>query len=342
MERRLIDFAWHRPFAAALLATLLLCLGLFLATWGVATLRYAEFAADIADYGSLRARPAVPDDATATVSFRFKGATRFVTVPLAAEEIERSRALDTRLIFNSVGPVREAYLRTLVRTEARSAVIDRLVQRLRAQRDALALNDDQYVELMARFVQAIPYGVRDDRVHLPTQVLAENVAACDDRSVLLATLLTHEGYDTALFALDGLAHAAVGVRSDGPGFEGTGYAFIETNQPAFVGEAGSRYGSYAPWRFAPQVVRVGSGKMYRAEHEAAYIATTLRAAKDLARRLAPYTRLARTGPVQWRPAYAEAAEERERALQTVRLIEAYDYDRASLYRVLKGGSGSRL
>ena len=129
---------------------------------------------------------------------------------------------------------------------SRSSTIAQIADQLGRMRAGLGLDDDGYVELIARFVQEIPYGTLDGEVRLPVEVAASGSAVCDDKSVLLAALLVHEGYDTVVWAFDSQAHAAVGVRCLGPGMRGSGYAFIETTAPAYVGQVGGSYGTLPP------------------------------------------------------------------------------------------------
>lgn len=341
MRQRVLEFGRRRPVTAATCAIALLALstlGVVAAQWLFGIVRFSHLLTELRAERPAR-ESALSEANPASVSrihFRYAGATRFVEVPVSSAELASARDLDTRRVFASSRVVRGAYLRALVADESSGAIVPRVAARLAALRDKLELDDDQYVELMARYVQSIPYGEVDGRVRPPAQVLAENVAACDDRSVLLASLLVHEGFDTALFTFEGQSHAAVGVRSVDRGFRGTGYAFIETTRPAFVGEVGSRYVGYAAWRPLPHVVRVGGRTRYTAEAESSFIARQLEDARRRARYLARYKGLSNTGPTRWRRTYRAAEREQVEAQQLVALIEAYDFDREAIHDLLLG------
>ncbi len=228
-------------------------------------------------------------------------------------ELATARGLDTSRVFSSVGPVREAYVRQLVETMSRSGTIVQIADRLGGIRAELGLDDDGYVELIARFVQEIPYGTVDSEVRLPIEVVAMGSGVCDDKSVLLAALLVHEGYDTAVWAFDSQAHAAVGVRCLGPGMRGSGYAYVETTAPAYVGQITGSYGGYARWRRSPQMIPVGGTKRYTADLESEFVSRMADQAGWSARQLRPYWDRLRTSPPRWRSAYQEATEEQASA-----------------------------
>jgi hypothetical protein len=338
MVGKAIALARRRPVSAGLAAVVLATVLAIGASWLTSAARWAAFAAELAIEPKLAPASGGQAPIVSTFHFRYRGCTRFVTVEVPPAELDSDRALDTHQVFATTGPVRGAFLRTLVRERLDSAAVGSTVRQLRSARDQLGLDGDQYAEFIVRFVQSIPYGTVDGRVHPPAQVLAEGVGACDDRSVLLAVLLRHEGYDTALFVFDNQAHAAVGLRSTGPGFRDSGYAFVETNEPAFIGTVGGRYVGYAAWRPQAQVIRLGGRRVYSSEHEAVYVARSFERARALERYLRRYVGLAESGPAHWRAVYALQERRRVQAAQTVALIESYDFDRARLYEVLTSRS----
>lgn len=321
------------PLRASALLLMTAVMALAVGSWALATARWAAFAVQASAPGFDSMIEAETPE-TVSLHFRYKGCTRFVTAEVTRGELEFARALDTAAVFRAPRPLRAAYLRTLVWSQTKSATVRSVVSQLRDLRDELGLDSDQYAELIVRFVQAIPYGGIDGRVRLPAEVFADGIAACDDRSLLLASLLLHEDYEAALFAFDYQSHAAVGLRSTSDGFQGTGYAFIETNQPAFIGEAGGSYVSWAAWRRDPQVVPLGGTRSYAAEQEAFFVAEMLKRSHAATRRLDEYVRFARSGPDKWRPTYDEQVKRKFEAQRVVTLIEAHDYDRARLFEVL--------
>jgi len=126
-----------------------------------------------------------------------------------------------------------------------------VVTQLRAVRDELNLDGDQYAELMTKFVQTIPYDENRGYVdheskalgdpRMPVQVLVDGLADCDEKVMLLAALLSHEGYATAAFLYEQEQHMALALASEGEGFAGTGYVFIETTGVSYVSEVPTEF-----------------------------------------------------------------------------------------------------
>ena len=57
------------------------------------------------------------------------------------------------------------------------------------------LDSDEYLELMAVFVQSIPYKSQNlSSPKYPIETYGDREGDCDDKSMLLAGLLAHEGY----------------------------------------------------------------------------------------------------------------------------------------------------
>ena len=254
-------------------------------------------------------------------------------------ELATARGLDTSRVFSSVGPVREAYVRQLVDTMSRSGTVAQIAGQLGRMRAELGLDDDGYVELIARFVQEIPYGTVDSEVRLPVEVAARGSGVCDDKSVLLAALLVHEGYDTAVWAFDSQAHAAVGVRCLGPGMRGSGYAYVETTAPAYVGQIIGSYGGYARWRRSPQMIPVGGTKRYTADLESEFVSRMADQAGWSARQLRPYWERLRVAPPRWRSAYQEATVEQASAQQLAARLRLNRDDRGLAFALLTNSGG---
>ena len=179
---------------------------------------------------------AVGEPVHSVLPYYYRGRAYFVTVDVPAGELRLSRSLPTELVFSSRGPLRAAYLRAMVGVAQSDPVVSATCDQLRETRDRLGLDSDEYAELIARFAQQIPYGPAQPRFGSPAAVIADGHAVCADKSVLLAALLVHEGYDAAVVAIDANHHAAAAVRGTGPGFLSSGYAYVETTQEFYVGE----------------------------------------------------------------------------------------------------------
>lgn len=137
-------------------------------------------------------------------------------------------------------------------------------------RASMGLDDDEYVELMAAYVQSMTYespeGEQTPR--FPVETIVEGKGDCDDTSILLAGLLEREGYDTVLFYFEEENHMAVGVRGPGAGFMGTGYEYIETTDFSLPGVATENLQNGKTLVSEPFLIPIGEGtKVYTAGEE---------------------------------------------------------------------------
>jgi len=112
-------------------------------------------------------------------------------------------------------------------------------------RSKYSRTDDEYLELTTNFVQSLPCDSEsglhpDNPPRFPVQTFVDGTGNCDDKSLLLAGLLSREGYDIVLFLFIPEHHMAIGVRNSSFAFRDTGYMFIETTGPILIGEIPSR------------------------------------------------------------------------------------------------------
>lgn len=290
-----------RIAAAVLGGAALIALVAFLAT---SLLTFRAWSATAASVAAVR--PAGPVS-TSILPFRYRGRTRFLSVPISAEELAAGDRLRTDTVFAQPALARDAYLRVLVSTQATSRVVRTVATQLRALRDEMGLDHDEYVELLTCAVQDFSYGTPRSAFELPVQALAARRGVCVDRSLLLAALLVGEGYDAGLWTLSSDNHVAVAVRGVGEGYRGSGYAFVETTRRAYVGEVPERYTSIAEWQSAPRLVVFGRGRAYGADVQTALIVDERRQAEQAARDLEEYGRYAAAAVGRWRETYAGEA-----------------------------------
>jgi len=131
------------------------------------------------------------------------------------------------------------------------SVIESVLVDLRQIRDDNDFDSDEYVDLIIKFVQSIPYDYDRGLVEydspflgdprMPIQVLVDGMGDCDEKVMLLAALLAREGYDTAALFFEAERHMALGIRSETGGFEGTGYEFVETTGITYVSEVPTEF-----------------------------------------------------------------------------------------------------
>lgn len=124
------------------------------------------------------------------------------------------------------------YYRRWLQWEEQSRALDAALVALRVIRQDLALDNAQYAELLAAYVQTRPYDYVKFRTgegvkRYPATMLVEGIGTCEEKSMLLGGLLAKEGYHACLILLEDDNHMAVGIRSDAMSYKGEPYAFID-------------------------------------------------------------------------------------------------------------------
>lgn len=266
-------------------------------------------------------------------SFPFQESRCMVSVEIDEVELAAANRLPTGAVFGTSGWLRRRYVSELVNAQAASPVIERLATEFRRIRAERSLSSDEYLELMVSGVQAIPYGDPDDDTLLAAEVLAHGRGVCTDKSLLLGSLLVHEGYDTVLWVFSTQRHVALGVASDAAQFHGTGYAFVETTAPAFVGQAAAEYRALGPVARPPATIALGGGRSYGSGEQVEVILTELRRLQAISVTAEGYAAYARTS-LQHRDRYAARAMERWVADATATYILTNTSDRPGVYALV--------
>lgn len=168
------------------------------------------------------------------------------------------------------------YYRAFVDDPAQDALYTDILDGFHAIRQEHRYTDDEYAELLTVFVQSLPYdnlsAIHPDTLsRFPAETLVDGTGDCDDKSVLLAGLLSREGYNVSLLLFIPEHHMAVGLESDCLRYNDTGYLYIETTGLSFLGDVPKRLNQSekyvadgqtpgtTPLTSAPLVIRVGSG-----------------------------------------------------------------------------------
>jgi len=298
-----------------------------------AFLRGVDGMAAVADAPSIR---------PVTLTFRYAGQPYTLEVAVPEAEVTQSARVRTEHLFPLRDAVRERYFKRLVLAASRSGAVRSLADELRIIRLRERLDTDRYLELITRAVQEIPYGEVSREFLLPAEVLAGRSGVCSEKSVLLAALLSHEGYDTALIILDADGHVAVGVGSDEPGYLGSRFAFVETTAGMYVGQVEEAYRGVGPVPRAPQIVPVSSGTRYHASAEVDVIVRFLRQAQRDRTTFKPYVAYAAIGAGMHAERYAERAYDFTRAEDIAAFIIENADDRHRVYLDLTGSARDRM
>jgi hypothetical protein len=177
----------------------------------------------------------------------------------------------------------QGYYRAFIDDPAQEDLFRDLGDELREIRERDSLDDSRYLELMMVFVQTIPYRTDPDQTlpKFPVETVVDRKGDCDDKSLLLAGLLAHEGYNVSILYFTPEKHAAIGIGCDGPGFRGTGYLFVETTNLSYLGTPPGTLADGTVLASLPMVIPVARGtRGFHAIDEVMYIESRLTAATD--------------------------------------------------------------
>ena len=208
--------------------------------------------------------------------FPFEQAAVTLTIPINGSVIAGARAADKEvIIYGNVSEpdwVAQTYL-SMMNDPNQEEFYRNLITRLREIKEKNALTDDEYAELMVVFVQSLHYeNIRENAVKFPIETFVDRSGDCDDKSLLLAALLSREGYRAALFSFPDESHMAVGITCTGTDYKKTGYAYIETTNVSFVGVPPGGLIGGIQLRSAPLVIPVGNGiKTYTSCDQTLYL-----------------------------------------------------------------------
>jgi hypothetical protein len=172
-------------------------------------------------------------------SFTFEGHHVEVSVRLDGAALEGARATKKSIEMMTVIPQPEqdaGLYWALISDPAQDSFFEDLIARLRQIKTTMGLDTDRYAELITVFVQSIEYcSSADMPPKYPIETAADTCGDCDDKSLLAAALLFRENYDVALFTFHEDNHTALGIRSTDEGYLNSGYAYIETTSPSYIG-----------------------------------------------------------------------------------------------------------
>jgi hypothetical protein len=143
--------------------------------------------------------------------------------------------------------------------------INALVQQIRKKTDV----QNDRARIAISLVQQIPYGYNQSYVQgngnlrSPFMVLYDQSGICDEKSVLLASLLEELGYGVIVFSFPDQQHTAVGIRSPPAfSFNNTGYAFVETTFPTIVTDDRGEYGGGGTLTGPPVIYPIADGGLF--------------------------------------------------------------------------------
>ena len=225
--------------------------------------------------------PSVP-----VYQFRFQDRSETLTADIDPDVYAGAKGAEksARIYDEKIGqPEWLAGIYTAMITDpAQDDFYDNLLTSTRQEKEKAALDDDEYLEYLAVYVQSVPYenlNLTDPK--FPVETFVDGKGDCDDKSMLLAGLLSREGYRVALLYFEPEMHMAVGVDCGDTGYKNSGYGYIETTNTSYVGiEPGTLTGGVV-LESVPLVFPVGNGtRIYTSSNETRAIHQVLEATKQ--------------------------------------------------------------
>lgn len=199
----------------------------------------------------------------ADIFVRYNGSSVFFSVPVNQTEMPVSVAGKT-IPFLSSGSAMQSqlaeYYQRMITDPDQIEVLQKVYLGFSEEQKRQKLSNDEFVDLVVGYVQSLEYETLHKMVKYPVETILDQSGDCDDRALLLTGILSAAGYDVSLFVFDTEAHAAVGIRVEpGYDFRDTGYAYIETTGPAYIGDVPPLEGNVSLRDSTPEVIPIGNG-----------------------------------------------------------------------------------
>lgn len=183
--------------------------------------------------------PSPEGEKEATFDWKYKGKDYSLDQKLYDSYYKFYDSLPAQSVFNGESLIGELEKRDDLFTTENSAdkTISNLAQSIKELGVKNNLSENQVVELVASFVQTIPYDYDEynnretvvPKVDFPYVVLYKNKGICSDKSYLAYSLLRDLGYGVSFFLFPEDQHIAVGVECplEYSNYD-SGYCFLET------------------------------------------------------------------------------------------------------------------
>lgn len=174
-----------------------------------------------------------------TFDWKYKGKNYSLDQKLYDSYYKFYNSLPAQSVFNGESLIGELEKKDDLFTTENSGdkTISNLAQSIKELGVKNNLSENQIVELVASFVQTIPYDYDEynnretvvPKVDYPYEVLYKNKGICSDKSYLAYSLLRDLGYGVSFFLFPEDQHIAVGVEcpSEYSNYD-SGYCFLET------------------------------------------------------------------------------------------------------------------
>lgn len=214
-----------------------------------------------------------PDNAytgtlTAEYTFPFKESSITLNISVPASTYHGAGDPGSKIIPYTKIPSLEYYA-DIINDPLQEEMYTQILGQTDIVKQSWDLTDDEYIELLATFVQSIDYRTEED-YRYPVETVIDKFGDCDDKSMLLTGLLTRAGYDAVLLVFEEESHAAVGIKTtDSTAYPDTGgYSVIETTDYSYVTDRSFTFEDGTSLESTPIVITAGDGtKTYTAGYQ---------------------------------------------------------------------------
>ena len=227
----------------------------------------------------------VPTEKSAAISvkiafpYRHLNYSFTIEVPISLYEGAKLSGKSARVPAGIQDAWLDGYYKAFALDPFQTRVYQTLLSQFRRIRNERNLNGDEYLELLTAYVQSLPYDNEklssiEIAPRFPVETIVDGTGICSDKSLLLAGLLSHEGYAVSILQFGKENHLTVGLPAPlGYDFAGCGQAVVETTAISYIGHPA---GEYADTTSRPKVFPIGHGtKRYDCIREVAKILATL-------------------------------------------------------------------
>lgn len=227
-----------------------------------------------------------------THSYSFEKEIITITVPVSDSVYQGAKLTNKEVtIYGNISKevwIADSY-RSMVNDPAQEDLYHALTMEFKKVKDSRGLSDDEYLELITTFVQSLRYEtLTDNPAKFPVETVVDGSGDCDDKSLLLAGLLSREGYRVALLSFGNESHMALGVAADGFLYKNTNYSYIETTNFSFVGIPADTLRGGRMLQSDPVIIPLGNGtKIYTSGNETSFISNAYKRSEQKVREMEP-------------------------------------------------------
>jgi hypothetical protein len=174
----------------------------------------------------------------------------------AASRADKNAYLDRSTAESAWVP---CYYRSFITDSHQEVFYNNLLGGFRQIRADSNLDEERYLELIVAFVQSIPYSTEQGAPKFPVETFVDYSGDCDDKALLLAALLSREGYNASLLYFGREKHMGVGIADPENPFRSSGYAYTEATVPSTIGNVPERIQGGRQLSSDPLVILIGEG-----------------------------------------------------------------------------------